>query len=207
MPELMVDLITSLDGYASAEGWPGWWGLEGPEYLGWLEEQPEDGLPVLMGATTYRLMSQMSRTPQGAASSARGGRQPDRARRHAEGGLLVDPDRAAGLAEHPAGHHRRGRGGARDEGRGRPLAAHPGQPQPVPLAARRRAGRPVPAGRLPGHHRARPVQERVYDGYPTSRSSWSRAAPSTAARSCSTTCRRCSTARPAAAGRVGRTQR
>ena len=41
MAELMVDLITSLDGYASAEGWPGWWGLEGPEYLGWLEEQPE----------------------------------------------------------------------------------------------------------------------------------------------------------------------
>jgi dihydrofolate reductase len=60
MPELMVDLITSLDGYASAEGWPGWWGLEGPEYLAWLESQPEGGYEVLMGATTYRLMSQMS---------------------------------------------------------------------------------------------------------------------------------------------------
>ena len=32
--DLLVDLIISLDGYASAEGWPGWWGLEGPEYLG-----------------------------------------------------------------------------------------------------------------------------------------------------------------------------
>jgi len=42
MPELMVDLITSLDGCASAEGWPGWWGLAGPEYLGWLEAQSED---------------------------------------------------------------------------------------------------------------------------------------------------------------------
>ena len=41
MAELMVDLITSLDGYASAKGWPGWWGLEGPEYLGWLAGQPE----------------------------------------------------------------------------------------------------------------------------------------------------------------------
>ena len=41
MPELLVDFITSLDGYASAEGWPGWWGLEGPEYLAWLGEQPE----------------------------------------------------------------------------------------------------------------------------------------------------------------------
>jgi dihydrofolate reductase len=60
MPDLMVDLITSLDGYASAQGWPGWWGLEGPEYLGWLGEQPEGAYEVLMGATTYRLMSQMS---------------------------------------------------------------------------------------------------------------------------------------------------
>ena len=60
MAELMVDLITSLDGYASAEGWPGWWGLEGPEYLGWLEALPEKDRVVLMGATTYRLMSQMS---------------------------------------------------------------------------------------------------------------------------------------------------
>ena len=41
MPELVVDFITSLDGYASAEGWPGWWGLEGPEYLAWLGENPE----------------------------------------------------------------------------------------------------------------------------------------------------------------------
>src|SRR3954469_7638851 len=57
MPELLVDFITSLDGYASAEGWPGWWGLEGPEYLAWLGAQPEAGYTVLMGATTYRVMS------------------------------------------------------------------------------------------------------------------------------------------------------
>ena len=31
MSELLVDFITSLDGYASGEGWPGFWGLEGPE--------------------------------------------------------------------------------------------------------------------------------------------------------------------------------
>ena len=41
MPELLVDFITSLDGYGAADGWPGWWGLEGPEYLAWLVEQPE----------------------------------------------------------------------------------------------------------------------------------------------------------------------
>jgi hypothetical protein len=33
MQELLVDFITSLDGYGAAEGWPRWWGLEGPEYL------------------------------------------------------------------------------------------------------------------------------------------------------------------------------
>jgi dihydrofolate reductase len=57
MPELIVDFITSLDGYGAAEGWPGWWGLEGPEYLAWLGDQPEAGYTILMGATTYRLMS------------------------------------------------------------------------------------------------------------------------------------------------------
>jgi dihydrofolate reductase len=55
MAELLVDFITSLDGYASGEGWPGFWGLQGPEYLAWLDEQPE--VTYLMGATTYRLMS------------------------------------------------------------------------------------------------------------------------------------------------------
>jgi dihydrofolate reductase len=55
--ELLIDFITSLDGYAAAEGWPGWWGLEGPEYLAWLGERPEGDYTVLMGATTYRLMS------------------------------------------------------------------------------------------------------------------------------------------------------
>ena len=57
MPDLLVDFITSLDGYGSAEGWPGYWGLEGPEYLGWLEESPESNYTALMGATTYRQMS------------------------------------------------------------------------------------------------------------------------------------------------------
>src|SRR5580693_6338936 len=57
MAELLIDFITSLDGYAAADGWPGWWGLQGPEYLTWLAEQPEGDYTVLMGATTYRLMS------------------------------------------------------------------------------------------------------------------------------------------------------
>ena len=59
MSELLVDFITSLDGYGAAEGWPGWWGLQGPEYLGWLAEAPERDYTLLMGANTYRLMSEM----------------------------------------------------------------------------------------------------------------------------------------------------
>jgi dihydrofolate reductase len=55
MRQLLVDFITSLDGYASGEGWPGFWGLEGPEYMAWLGEQP--AVTYLMGANTYRLMS------------------------------------------------------------------------------------------------------------------------------------------------------
>jgi dihydrofolate reductase len=56
MSELIVDFITSLDGYASADGWPGWWGVEGPEYLAWLGERPDRDNTLVMGANTYRVM-------------------------------------------------------------------------------------------------------------------------------------------------------
>jgi dihydrofolate reductase len=57
MPELLIDFITTLDGWASGDGWPGWWGLEGPEYLAWLDQSPEKDDTILMGANTYRVMS------------------------------------------------------------------------------------------------------------------------------------------------------
>lgn len=60
--ELLVDFILSLDGSAAGEGWPGWWGLESPEYLAWLGEQPDS--VTLMGATTYRLMATMAEQAQ-----------------------------------------------------------------------------------------------------------------------------------------------
>jgi len=59
MAELLIDFITSLDGYAAADGWAGWWG-QGPEYFAWLGEQPEADFTVLMGATTYRVMSRFA---------------------------------------------------------------------------------------------------------------------------------------------------
>ena len=54
MPNLMVDFIISLDGYGAADGWPGYWGMEGPEYLAWLREVGAQEHITLMGATTYR---------------------------------------------------------------------------------------------------------------------------------------------------------
>ncbi len=57
MPELLVDFITSLDGYGAGDGWPGHWGLAGPEYLASLEEDPSAGYLILMGPNTYRLLS------------------------------------------------------------------------------------------------------------------------------------------------------
>ena len=57
MSTLMVDFIISLDGYGAAEGWPGFWGMEGPEYLAFIGEGAENEHVALMGATTYRLMS------------------------------------------------------------------------------------------------------------------------------------------------------
>ena len=85
MPELLVDFITSLDGYAAAEGWPGWWGLEGPEYLTWLGQQPEADYTILMGATTYRLMSGFAAEGEPAHRSTDG---------YVEGRLLDHTDRA-----------------------------------------------------------------------------------------------------------------
>ena len=60
MSTLMVDYIISLDGYGGAEGWPGFWGMEGPEYLAWLGEDSQEEVIYLMGATTYRLMAEFA---------------------------------------------------------------------------------------------------------------------------------------------------
>lgn len=57
MNSLMVDFIISLDGYAAADDWPGFWGMEGPEYLDFISQGSETEHTTLMGATTYRLMS------------------------------------------------------------------------------------------------------------------------------------------------------
>jgi hypothetical protein len=74
MRELLVDVITSLDGDASGQGWPGYWGRQGPEYLAWLGEQPQ--VSCRMGANTCPLMSgfAVGEVPAGTAWSCRGPR-------------------------------------------------------------------------------------------------------------------------------------
>jgi hypothetical protein len=57
MSSLMVDFIISLDGYGAAEGWPGLWGMAGPEYLAFIEATDESQHTCLMGATTSGVSS------------------------------------------------------------------------------------------------------------------------------------------------------
>src|SRR3954469_11442203 len=59
MGTLTIDLISSLDGFAAADGWPGYWGKEGPELMAWLEQKLAEDHTLVMGANTYRDMSQI----------------------------------------------------------------------------------------------------------------------------------------------------
>jgi dihydrofolate reductase len=56
---LTIDLFTSLDGFGAAENWPGYWGKEGPELMAWLAEKLAEDHVIVMGANTYRSMSQI----------------------------------------------------------------------------------------------------------------------------------------------------
>ncbi|MEV4537590.1 dihydrofolate reductase family protein [Asanoa sp. NPDC049518] len=70
MSTLMVDYIISLDGYGAGEGWPGFWGMEGPEYLAWLTDDSQQELVHLMGATTFTLMAGFAAEADDAGSRA-----------------------------------------------------------------------------------------------------------------------------------------
>ena len=51
---LTVDFFSSLDGYGSAEGWPGYWGKEGPELIADRVRTFEQDQVLVFGATTFR---------------------------------------------------------------------------------------------------------------------------------------------------------
>jgi hypothetical protein len=96
MPELLVDFITSLDGFGAAEGWPGFWGLQGPEYMGWLAEDPEGDYTMLMGAKTYREMSVMGGENADEEATVDGASQSLQNR------VLLDAASPAVVAQYPA---------------------------------------------------------------------------------------------------------
>src|SRR2546428_9243013 len=171
MQELLVDFITSLDGYGAAEGWPGWWGLEGPEYLAWLGQQPERDYTILMGANTYRLMSGFATESKTSASD-----EP----MTDEGAAIAELARASKVVfsstlQPPlswpntrliSGDAVEAVAAMKQDGTS-PM--HPRQPDPVPVAPRGRPGGPFPRGRLPrGHreHRPRPHLRRVSRCHP-----------------------------------------
>lgn len=62
MADLMIDYITSLDGYGAADGWPGLWGMGGPDYYAFLGEDASADHTLLMGARTYRLFAELAAT-------------------------------------------------------------------------------------------------------------------------------------------------
>ena len=157
MGTLMIDFITSLDGYGAAEGWPGWWGMESAEYLDWLGEQPEH--TVLMGATTYRLMSGF------AARGEEGVDELTQVSKVVFSSTLTDP---LGVGQHATGDRRRGGCGASDEGGERYRYAHAGQCEPVSIADHGRAGGSIPGCRLPGRHSVRPAKTGSTTDIPTS---------------------------------------
>lgn len=51
---LTVDFFCSLDGYGSAEGWPGYWGKEGPELIQDRVRTFAQDQVLVFGATTFR---------------------------------------------------------------------------------------------------------------------------------------------------------
>ena len=144
MPELMVDFITSLDGYGAAEGWPGFWGLEGPEYLAWLGDQPEADYTVLLGANTYRLMSGLAAEGEPGTDAL-----ADLSKIVFSSTLteplswpntrLVAQDAVEAVREMKEDRHR--------------IDEHDGQSHTLPLASECRSRGSFPRGRLPGHHR------------------------------------------------------
>ena len=110
MAELLIDFITTLDGYGAAEGWPGWWGLEGPEYLVVVGRAARGGLHGPDGR---------HHLPRHVGIRRRGRARHGCAGGHVEGRLLVHVERAALVGEHATRGRGRRRCRAGDEGRGR----------------------------------------------------------------------------------------
>lgn len=145
MAELMVDFILSLDGYAAADGWHG-------------SRASRDGVPGVTATSPRNASTDASgREHPPADVRLRDNRRRPRthpADRAAEGGVLLRPDRAAGVGEHPSGPP--GPGPCRPvDGTGRPHV-------PTVLGG----SAPLVARRVTGATREERPQARVAAGQP-----------------------------------------
>lgn len=64
MRELRVDMFSTLDGFGSSSDpdTPGYWGYDAPGLFDWINAQLAEEHVMLMGATTYRVMSEIVAT-------------------------------------------------------------------------------------------------------------------------------------------------
>jgi dihydrofolate reductase len=60
MRELTVDLFVTVDGWAKGSRSPAFFGYGGPGLQAWIDEQTANPHVLLMGATTYRLLAEMT---------------------------------------------------------------------------------------------------------------------------------------------------
>jgi dihydrofolate reductase len=59
MATLSVDYFCTVDGFGYGEGWPGYFGLGGPDMFAWINDQLDRDHTMLMGANTYRAMAEI----------------------------------------------------------------------------------------------------------------------------------------------------
>ena len=64
MQTYTVDWFSSLDGFASAVNWPGYWGKEGPELVEQRQRLFDAEQLLVLGATTYRVLSGIASTAE-----------------------------------------------------------------------------------------------------------------------------------------------
>lgn len=67
---LTVDFFCSVDGYGMAEGWPGYWGKEGPEVVADRVRTFEKDEVLLFGANTFRLFRMLVTRFEGPTNAA-----------------------------------------------------------------------------------------------------------------------------------------
>jgi hypothetical protein len=61
MGRLIADLFTTLDGHASGEGAPAYFGYPGPDLDRWIDEHVAGSQVLLMGRVTYEALSTIVR--------------------------------------------------------------------------------------------------------------------------------------------------